>query len=86
MKADITGLDVRVPEVVDAELVGNCCCGLKGLGDFDHAWDASRQIVRFSAAHAPDARRHEQFTEGYERYLETYQRYVTALRDAHDQM
>lgn len=86
MKADITGLPVLVPEVVDAELVGNLCCGRVGLGDFDTAWAASRELVRFFARFDPDGSRHEQFGEGYERYLATYKRYADALRDADQQM
>jgi xylulokinase len=82
MKADITGLPISVPAVVDAELLGCYCCARVGLGDYDDIVAASDRHVRLEHRYEPDPARSGEFTEGYERYLGTYQRYVTAIRNA----
>lgn len=79
MKADITGVPVTTPEVLDAELVGNASCGLAGLGDYPTPWDAARSVVRFSCRYEPQPSRHAEFSEGYETYLRTYDRFLAAL-------
>jgi xylulokinase len=79
MKADITGLPIRCPEVADAELVGNAACALAGLGDDAAPWDAASRVVRFEQSFDPDSHRHERFASGYETYLRTYERFLAAL-------
>ncbi len=79
MKADITGVPVTTPEVLDAELVGNVCCGLAGLGDFGAPREAAGEVVRFTHRHEPQPSRHAQFSDGYETYLRTYDRFLQAL-------
>jgi len=79
MKADITGVPLSCPEVLDAELVGNCCCALAGLGDYATPWEAAESVVRFASRYEPDRSRHEQFSRGYEQYLATYERFLAAL-------
>ncbi|MFW5688594.1 MAG: xylulokinase [Spirochaetota bacterium] len=81
MKADITGVPLRCPEVLDAELVGNLCCACAGLGDFAAPWDAAPELVCFSERYEPSVERHDQFTTGYETYLSTYERFLTALHE-----
>ena len=82
MKADITGIPVSVPAVIDAELLGCYCCARVGLDDHADVRDAARESVQIVHRFEPDAARTRQFTDGYERYLHTYQRYVTAIRNA----
>ena len=79
LKADIVGIPVRCPEVLDAELVGNCCCALTGLGDFPTPWAAAGELVRMSTSCEPSQRRHEEFNRGYATYLSTYERFLAAL-------
>jgi xylulokinase len=79
MKADITGMPIRCPLVLDAELTGDYCCALLGLGEYDSLLEASEDTVRFGPAIEPDEKSHERFSEGYAHYLDTYERYVTAL-------
>ncbi|MCK4516409.1 MAG: carbohydrate kinase, partial [Spirochaetaceae bacterium] len=69
LKADITGIPVSRPEVIDAELLGCACCAVVGLGDFPTPWDASVQVVRTADRFEPDPARSRRLTEGYERYL-----------------
>jgi xylulokinase len=82
LKADVTGIPVSRPEVIDAELLGCVCCALVGLGDFSTPWDASLRLVRMVDRFEPDPERSRQLTDGYERYLRAYQRYSTAIREA----
>ena len=79
LKADITGVPVITPEVLDAELVGNCCCALSGLGDYASPWEAAKQTVGFTARYEPAPARYERFTHGYRTYLSTYERFLGAL-------
>ncbi|MFW6247669.1 MAG: xylulokinase [bacterium] len=79
MKADMTGLPVATPEVLDAELLGNVACALAGLEDFPSPWDAAASIVRFDRSYEPSPARHERFTAGYANYLATYERFLAAL-------
>jgi xylulokinase len=79
LKADITGVPVTCPEVIDAELVGNACCARAGLGDFASPRDAAEGLVRFTRTFVPSSARHQTFTSGYETYLKTYERFLAAL-------
>ncbi|MEE8441535.1 MAG: FGGY-family carbohydrate kinase [Spirochaetia bacterium] len=84
MKADITGIPVVRPEVIDAELLGSACCAFVGLGDFSTPWEASVRVVRMTERFEPDPARSRRFTDGYERYLRAYQRYSKAIREAEE--
>jgi len=79
MKADITGVPVTTPDVLDAELVGDVCCALSGLGDFAVPWEAAGKVVRFTHRYEPQPSRHAEFSDGYENYLRTYDRFLAAL-------
>ena len=70
MKADMSGVDVLVPEVEDAELVGNACCGLVGIGACDSLLEASDRIVHFRERITPDREAYERYGERYARYCE----------------
>jgi xylulokinase len=80
MKADITGLPVRCPAVIDAELTGNYCCALVGMGVYSSLVDASDATVRLDAAFEPDSSRHQRYSDGYHYYLQAYDRYLAALQ------
>lgn len=84
LKADITGVPVCRPEVIDAELLGCACCALVGLGEFPTPWDASVRLVRIMDRFEPDPARSRRLTDGYERYLRAYQRYSTAIREVEE--
>jgi xylulokinase len=71
MKADMSGCDVLVPEIEDAELVGNACCGLVGIGECEGLIEASDRIVRFRERISPDREAYELYGERYARYRET---------------
>jgi len=81
MKADIIGKPLLVPEVEDAELIGNAAVGFTGLGVFSSLTDAAEGLVHFKAEYRPDAEAHRRFTERYHRYREIYESFRTALHD-----
>lgn len=74
MKADITGVAIEVPRVVDAELVGSVCCAVSGLGDYDTPWDAAESLVTMDRRFEPRERWHALFERGYHTYLDAYER------------
>jgi xylulokinase len=80
MKADIVGLPVVCPEVLDAELVGNLCCAVAGLGDADTPWAAAGRAVSFAERYTPRPERQGEFESGYEHYLQTYSTFLAALQ------
>ena len=80
MKADITGLPVRCPAVLDAELIGNYCCALAGTGSHGSPVEAAESIVQIASVHDPDRENHRRYTEGYLHYLNAYDRYLAALQ------
>ncbi len=82
MKADITGVPIETPEVVDAELIGNLCCAAAGLGDADTPWAAAREFVRMTRRYEPRPELYERHTGAYVRYLEMHERVSSALRSS----
>lgn len=82
LKANMTGMPVIQPQVLDAELVGCSCCSLAGLGDADSPWRAANEYVRFTRSYEPDTKQTEVFDEGFLHYLDAYQRYTEAIRAA----
>ncbi len=74
MKADMSGVDVLVPEVEDAELVGNACCGLVGIGACGSLLEASDRMVHFRERIAPDREAYELYGERFARYREMAER------------
>ncbi len=58
MKADIIGKPLLVPQVEDAELVGNAAVGFFGLGLYDSLADAAESLVHFKAEYSPQADEH----------------------------
>ncbi len=85
MKADITGIPVVCPAVLDAELVGSFCCALVGLGDQPTPWSAADRVVRLTDRYEPSEERHARFTAGYAKYLSLYERFLAALHPPGDQ-
>ncbi|MFP4550811.1 MAG: xylulokinase [Spirochaetales bacterium] len=79
IKADITGIPIICPEVLDAELMGNVCCARAGLGDAASPWEAARELVRFDRRFEPVAASHHRYSEGYERYLVNYEVFLEAF-------
>lgn len=79
MKADITGKTIAVPAVVDAELVGNACAGMVGLGDFSSLAEASEALVRLQEHYEPRGEEHARYSEEYRVYEEICRRMVEVV-------
>jgi xylulokinase len=82
MKADIVGLPILVPEVEDAELVGNACAAFMALGAFGSLAEASEELVHFSRRYEPRTTEHERYEEAYQEYQGAYDRFRSALSAA----
>jgi xylulokinase len=79
MKADITGVPIRVPAVADAELTGDVCAGMVGLGEASSLEEAAAAVVHMTHTFEPDPARNRAFGEQYDRYRERYTRFRQAL-------
>ena len=80
MKADIVGKPLLIPEVEDAELVGNLCAGLVGKGRYANVVEASEKIVRFKKEYYPDQTKFAWYSNLYQNYLLNYSRFQAALK------
>ena len=81
MKADITGVGVAVPKIIDAELLGNACAAFVASGEFSTLREASLELVRIERIFEPDPSVHDRFTESYRRYRELCSTVIDALAD-----
>jgi xylulokinase len=77
VKADITGRPVLVPEVEEAELMGDACVGLRALGGFSRLDEAAEALVRMKKTYAPDPALTGMYGEAFRVYRKSYE----ALRD-----
>ncbi len=79
MKSDIVGVPIEVPRVEDAELVGDACAALTGLGEFGSVTEASEQLVTLKQRYEPSNEVHGLYTTGYHTYRRLYSRFREAL-------
>ena len=68
MKADITGKKILIPEIEDAELLGNACLASLALGRYDNLISASDALVQIKHEICPDKENHQIYDEKYKRY------------------
>ncbi len=68
MKADVTGKIIEIPSVIDTELMGNACTGLKSTGFFATLSEASESMVKIVRSHTPDRLEHRKYNDGYNFY------------------
>jgi xylulokinase len=73
IKADVTGLPVRVPESVETTATGAAILAAVGAGVHEHVSDAVAAFVRFRPdVHEPDPSAREAYDESYGRYRAVY--------------
>ena len=84
MKADIVGVPILVPEVEDAELLGNACAAYTALGEYNSPAEASESLVHFSRRYEPREIEHKRYSQAYGEYLGAYERFRNALSSARD--
>ncbi len=79
MKADIVGRVLEVPEIEDAELLGDACAGLVAIGRYPDLASAARAVYRPKHRFYPVEANNREFSRLYTRYRELYSRFSTAL-------
>ena len=73
IKADVTGLPVRVPESVETTATGAAILAAVGAGVHEHVSDAVAAFVRFRPdVHEPDPSTREAYEDAYARYRAVY--------------
>ena len=75
MKADITGVPIRVPRIADAELVGDLCAGMLALREVATLQEAASLVVHTAHVFTPNDRQHRRYHALYERHLNQHARY-----------
>jgi xylulokinase len=73
IKADVTGLPVRIPTDVETTTTGAAILAAVGAGLFSTVGDAVAEFVDFDPrGHEPDAEAHAAYEEAYARYRDVY--------------
>jgi len=72
IKADVTGLQVSVPEITETTALGAAFLALVGVGAYVSLSEAGEQIVRIRERIDPNPSAQSAYTEAYARYRQTY--------------
>src|SRR5687768_18431532 len=73
IKADVTGLPVRVPESVETTATGAAILAAVGAGVHATVADAVKSFVSFRPEeHQPDPAARDAYDEAYQRYRDVY--------------
>ena len=72
IKADVTGLQVNVPEITETTALGAAFLALVGIGAYATLAEASEHIVQIQERIDPDPVAQSAYGEAYERYRQTY--------------
>ena len=72
IKADVTGLQVNVPEITETTALGAAFLALIGVGAYATLSEASEHIVKIRECIDPNPAAQPAYTEAYERYRQTY--------------
>jgi xylulokinase len=73
IKADVTGLPVRVPESVETTATGAAILAAVGAGVYANIADAVKSFVAYRPEeHEPDVAARDAYNEAYARYREVY--------------
>jgi len=72
IKADVTGLQVKVPEITETTALGAAFLALVGTGAYATLAEASKHIVKIRECIDPDLSTQSIYTDAYERYRKTY--------------
>jgi xylulokinase len=73
IKADVTGLPVRVPTSVETTATGAAILAAVGAGTHANVAEAVEAFVAYQPEEqVPDPERHQRYTDAYRRYREVY--------------
>jgi xylulokinase len=79
IKADVLGVPVRTPRVIESAAVGAAVLAAQAGGLFGSAEEAVASLVRFDRVYEPDAAAHERYRELHA----TYEDVLGPIRDAY---
>jgi xylulokinase len=72
IKADVTGLQVTVPEIIETTALGAAFLALVGVGEYAALSEASEHIVKIREQIEPQPSSQSIYAESYARYRQTY--------------
>ncbi|MCI0551909.1 MAG: hypothetical protein L0287_13225 [Anaerolineae bacterium] len=72
IKADVTGLQVNVPEITETTALGAAFVALVGIGAYATLSEASDHIIQIRERIDPDPAAQSIYAEAYQRYRQTY--------------
>ena len=72
IKADITGLQVNVPEITETTALGAAFLALVGIGAYGTLTEVSDHLVKIREHIEPNPASSSRYAEAYEQYRETY--------------
>lgn len=72
IKADVLGMPVAVPEVLEATLVGAAAVAATGAGLFRDVLEGARQMVRIDHVVAPEGANHDVYADQARAYAQVY--------------
>jgi len=73
IKADITGLKIKVPEVTDAAALGSAILAGLACGAYSSVEKAVEEAVRIKEIYEPSSELHKKYLELYKKYEKAYQ-------------
>lgn len=79
MKADITGKEILIPEIIDAELLGNCCISWTGMGEYNDLVSAADTLVQIHKRFSPDKDNFDIYTERFSVYRERCDKLISGF-------
>jgi xylulokinase len=86
IKADVTGLQVNVPEITETTALGAAFLALVGIGAYTSLTEVSEHIVSIRERTEPDPATASLYTEAYERYRQTYFAMLPVFEEAAERM
>jgi xylulokinase len=72
IKADVTGLQVNVPEITETTALGAAFLALVGIGAYGTLTEVSEHVVKIRQHIEPDSASASRYAETYEQYRQTY--------------
>jgi xylulokinase len=72
LKADVTGIPVVAPRVIEAAALGAALLAGLGVGLYPSAAEASERCLHLAETYLPDPARHARYTRQYELYRQVY--------------
>lgn len=72
IKADVTGLQVNVPQITETTALGAAFLALVGVGEYTTLAEVSEHVIKIREHVEPDAATAPRYTEAYERYRQAY--------------